>query len=123
MSKQENRGFTLHGFAWGCYNCCCSVCTGNRCPDSRKRFGVYKYHCAPCRQSNGEMHKVLECDFFQNKYTTPRRYKIRRRRHVDDLSDKLDKIMERLGISEDNSPGVSYAERLVDEYNKKIGGG
>ena len=42
---------------------------------------------------------------------------------MDDLSDKLDKIMERLGISEDNSPGVSYAERLVDEYNKKIGGG
>ena len=104
--KQIGRGFVLHGFPWGCYNCCCRVCTGRACPEHNKIWGWYRYHCAPCARSNGEMHIVLDCDFFENKHTSSRRFRIKRRWHRNDaVVGRLDAILKNLGIEYQDKKG------------------
>lgn len=96
---QEGRGFYLHDFPWRCYNCCCRVCTGRLCP-YRHEWGVYKHRCGPCVESNGEMSRCLECDFFESKYVRPQHFKIKSRRKLEGpLEKKLDAIMVKLGMN------------------------
>jgi hypothetical protein len=98
--KQEGRGIVLHSFNWHCYNCCCSVCTGQFCPYKTHIYSLYRFRCADCVQSNGTMSKCLDCDFFVNKHTSCRRFKIKRIWHKqDDIIDKLNAIIEKLDIN------------------------
>lgn len=99
MSKQTGRGWYIHDFAWSCYNCCCSVCTAEKCPYSQT-WGLYHHRCAECVQRNGQMRKCLECDFFVNKYTKPVRFKVVRRWHrKGELEKRLDAIMQAVGAN------------------------
>lgn len=104
MTKQANRGFNLHGFNYDCLYCCCSVCTGRRCPYHHKT-GFYKNKCYLCYTEN-KCTKTLECDFFENKYTVPRHFKVKRRwrevREEKAIEKKLDVIIEKLGIGQNN---------------------
>lgn len=100
MSKQEGRGFVNHGFSWDCWNCCCCVCTGRLCP-YRKRWNnsLYRYRCAACAENNGKMTKCLQCDFFENRHTSSRRFKIKRKwRRDDTVITRLNAIIDKLGI-------------------------
>lgn len=127
MGKHENKGFTYKGFPWKCFQCCCYVCTGRLCPHRNKRFGTYRFRCAECVESNGEMPRCLECDFFQNKHTSSRHFKIRRRWHRDDeILNRLDKIMKKLDVpaGDDADPRRhNYVDaetvKIIEDYNKK----
>ena len=95
MPKRENMGFYLHGFNFRCWNCCCSVCTGRACPYPG-RFGPYQNRCARCVKLGG-LKIVLDCDYFENKHTSRRYYKIKRRYRRDDpVMKRLDEIMKLL---------------------------
>ena len=129
MGKHENKGFAIKGFPWKCYQCCCYVCTGRFCPHRNKRLGFYRFRCADCVESNGAMCKCLECDFFQNKHTSSRHFKIVRRIHREDaVISRLDLIMKKLEIPPDdevtkNGSRHNYLDadtiKLIDDYNKK----
>lgn len=100
-----------HGFNFGCYNCVCSVCTHRRCTYSAGN-SAYQYRCKLCvnANGNGEYGRLIECDFFENVHTSVRHFKIKRRfRRKDAVIGRLDKIMEKLQISADDSekPSVS----------------
>lgn len=99
MAKKSGRGWVVYEFAWECYNCCCSVCTGRMCPYTHG-WGVYRFRCAKCVQGYFDDHRIcLECDFFENKYTVPRHYKvIRHKRPETALEQKVDAIMVKLGV-------------------------
>lgn len=92
MGKQENRGFALHDFPWKCYQCDCSVCNGRECPDKTHTFGPYRFHCADCVRSNGKLNIVRGCDFFRNKRTNPKYYRIAKREHREDIKERLERI-------------------------------
>lgn len=131
MGKHENQGYVEKSFPWDCWNCCCHVCTGRNCPDKNKYFGPYRFRCADCVKSNGAWRICLECDYFENKHTSRRRFKVRRRWHREDaILSRLDKIMKKLDVPPDEVPGIprhNYIDdetrRLVEEYSKKIGAG
>jgi hypothetical protein len=98
VAKQSGRGFELHGFAWKCWNCCCSVCTGRDCPYPAK-MGMYRNRCVRCVKANGKLDRVLDCDFFQNKHTSRRKFKIKRQfNRKGEMEKRLDLIMEKLGV-------------------------
>jgi len=126
LGKHENKGFTLHGFAWQCHMCCCFSCTGRKCPYRRgSSDGLFHYRCIPCRASYGDMSKCMECDFFENKHTSSRHFKIKRKIHREDaIISRLDKIMQKLDVPADELEGITRhnyisddAARLVDVYN------
>ena len=101
MAKQKGRGWYVHGFAWDCHNCECSVCTGRLCPYQHFN-GPYKHRCAPCTRGDFKNRLCIDCDFFENKYTVPRHFKIvKRRRRESPLEKKFDAIMEKLGVELD----------------------
>lgn len=85
-------------------------------------------HCAKCVRSNGELNKVIDCDFFENKLTLPRHFKVKRRFHrSDEIIKRLDAIMEKFEVElpENNSVAGKHnyidenALKLVREYNRK----
>jgi len=129
MGEHVNKGFSFNGFNFQCYQCCCHVCTGRFCPHRNARYGFYRFRCAECVESNGVMPRCLECDFFQNKHTSRRHFKIRRRWHKDDeILSRLDLIMKKLEIpagDEVTKNGSRYnylnadVIKLIDDYNKK----
>jgi len=99
MGKHVNQGFTFNGFNFQCYQCCCYVCTGRFCPHRNARYGFYRYRCADCVQANGAMCRCLECDYFQNKHTNKRYFKIKRKWHREDaVVSRLNAIIEKLDI-------------------------
>jgi hypothetical protein len=108
VSKKDGRGFRLpNEFNAQCWNCCCSVCTGRRCPYPHGWL-AYHYRCVLCH--SGELHnKCIDCDFFENRYTVPRRFKIKSRRSKErsEILQKLDEIMKKLDIRvpDENSKG------------------
>lgn len=73
-----------------CYRCLCSVCTRRKCPYSDK--------CKAC--TNNNMRYTYDCDYFENKHTAPKRYKIKKcqKQHKDIINTKLDLIMQRLDL-------------------------
>lgn len=86
-----------------CYGCVCSVCTGRYCRLRSARYGLYRFRCARCVLDD-DMHRILDCDFFQSKYTLPRHFKIKRRwRRKGELEKRLDLIMQHLGIVMDDT--------------------
>lgn len=91
-----NRGNTYFSFPWGCWRCCCSVCTHKNCPYS-KGSGPYQYRCASC--ASGETVRIcLECDTFENKYTVGRHFHYRiDRRKKGEIEKRLDAIMQAVG--------------------------
>lgn len=98
MGKKKETGWVNHGFNWDCWNCCCCVCTGRYCPYRNHDKTIYRFRCdAVCRADN-KIVKALDCDFFQNRHTSRKVYKIRRRWHRKSLSEKLDLIMQKLDI-------------------------
>ena len=107
MSKQENRGWQIHGFP-KCFNCCCSVCTRRRCiyPAGSTCF---RNRCAGCQTGLFNL-PCFECDFFENKYTVPRRFHFKiNRRKKGEIEKRLDAIMQAVG-----------AELPPDDGGKKI---
>jgi len=72
------------------------------------------------------MTKCLQCDFFENRHTSRRRFKIKRRWHRDgDVATKLGKIMEKLEIP-DNGNEVrrcNYLDpatvKMISDYNNR----
>lgn len=130
MGKHKNQGMTVKSFTWDCWNCCCHVCTGRKCLDINKRYGPYRFRCAECVQSSDHK-KCLECDNFENKHTSRRRFKVRRRWHREDaILSRLDKIMKKLDVPPDDVPGIprhnyidDETKQLIDSYSKKYGAG
>ena len=99
--KKDGRGFYLHGFNAKCFNCCCSVCTGRACPYP-EHYGVYQNRCARCVRLGG-LRVVLDCDYFENKHTSRRRFKIKSRvRKPDPVLEKLNAILEKLDVGKDD---------------------
>lgn len=98
MGKQKNRGFVMHGFSFQCLQCCCYSCTKRLCPYQRGwRDNIYKYRCASCVASNGEMSKCIECDYFENVHTSSRHFKIKRKWvREDEVLKRLDTILQKL---------------------------
>gem|GEM_PF-4909300 len=86
-----------------------------------------RYRCVPCRASNGEMGKCINCDFFENKHTSARHFKIKRKFHREDaIISRLNKIMEKLDISmgDDSDPRRhNYWDdetiKILERMNKK----
>lgn len=76
-----------------CYNCICNACTKFRCPYPHKR-------CRIC--TTLEFKRIYDCDYFENRHTAPRRYRIKRKgKHsTDALNAKLDYLIASLGLIE-----------------------
>lgn len=109
----------MHGFNFKCYNCCCSCCTYRHCPYKQGR-GAYQYRCKDCVQANGENYgRILECDYFENKYTSARHYKIvKYERKQDEVVSMLKLIMQKLEIAE---PAAEQPEHnYIDDDTKAI---
>lgn len=86
----------------GCHNCVCSVCTGRSCPHKSMRYAYYRFRCVRCVRDG--LGRLLECDFFESKFTRPRRFKIKNRtRRKGEFEKRLDLIMQHLGIVMDDT--------------------
>lgn len=74
-----------------CYDCLCKVCTGFRCPYSKGR-------CQSCMEL--EFRRLYDCDFFENRRTAPKRFRIVRKanKRQDLVNAKLDAILEALQV-------------------------
>ena len=74
-----------------CYNCLCNVCTKFRCPYSKGR-------CQSCLEL--EFRRLYDCDFFENRRTAPKRFRIVRKanKQQDLVNAKLDAILDALRV-------------------------
>lgn len=99
MSRQLNRGYYVHEFAWECYRCCCPACTKRLCP-YRQGLSLYQYRCALCARGDFKPPApCYDCDFFESRYNRPQHFKIMAwRRRPGKLEKKIDAIMKALGV-------------------------
>lgn len=120
--EKGKHNLKTHSFNWGCYNCVCSVCTRRHCTYS-VGGGCYQYRCKLCVKANGngDFGKLYECDFFENKHTSRRRFKIKRKFHKEDaIIGRLDKIMTKLEIPTDGVEPLSQKHNYLSDETKRI---
>lgn len=102
-----------------CTHCLCECCTRFRCP----------YRLSKCERCfKLDFKRTIDCDFFENKATAPKRFKIKRKRssNTDMINTKLDYIIANMGLSEpiidiDGTFDVMFGNIIAGRfYNRRL---